>query len=121
MQRLTIPYVKQLRTGVACNIAINRLSEYEDIGYTPEELKLCLDAPNVLYIIGDEIDNEKIHPVYPVDEEQVEFCKGDVYWNCRDEFGDCVELPLSGLHTDYFLTSEEAAEYLNRQSETTRG
>ena len=119
MQRLTIPYVKQLRTGVPYNTAINRLSEYEDIGYTPEELKLCFNAPNVLYIISDKIDNEMVHPVYPVDGEQVEFCKGDVYWNCRDEFDDHVELPLSGLHTDYFLTSEEAMQHLNRQSETT--
>ena len=48
MQRLTIPYVKQLRTGVPCNTAINRLSEYEDIGYTPEELKLCFNTPNLV-------------------------------------------------------------------------
>ena len=32
---------------------------------------------------SDKIDNEMVHPVYPVDGEQVEFCKGDVYWNCR--------------------------------------
>lgn len=38
------------------------------------------------------------------------FSKGNVWWNCRDDFGDYVEVPLDGLHTDYFLTFEEASD-----------
>ena len=88
--------------------AVEKLAAYEDIGYTPEELKLCFDPPEVLYEIGNEIDGERVHPIYPVDGEQIEFAKGDVYWNCRDSFGDCVEIPLGGLHKEYFLDREEA-------------
>ncbi len=85
-----------------------KLATYEDLGYTPEELKLCFDPPEVLYEIGNETDGEKVHPIYPIDGEQIEFVKGDVYWRCRDDFGDYVEIPLSGLHEEYFLYNEEA-------------
>lgn len=85
-----------------------KLKDYEDLGYTPEELKLCFDPPEVLYEIGNETDEEKVHPIYPVDGEQIEYSKGEVYWNCRDGFGDYVEMPLSGLHKEYFLNDEEA-------------
>ena len=85
-----------------------KLKDYEDLGYTPEELKLCFDPPEVLYEIGNETDEEKVHPIYPVDGEQIEYSKGEVYWNCRDGFGDYVEMPLSGLHKEYFLNYEEA-------------
>lgn len=90
----------------------NALGHYEDLGYTAEELKLCFNPPNVLYIIGSETDGERVQPIYPVDSEQVEFASGDVYWNCRDAFGDYVEIPLGGLHKEYFLTSEEAYIHL---------
>lgn len=90
----------------------NALGHYEDLGYTAEELKLCFNPPNVLYIIGSETDGERIQPIYPVDCEQVEFSNGNVYWNCRDTFGDYVEIPLEGLHEEYFLTSEEAHVHL---------
>ena len=89
-------------------IALKRLADYEDLGYTPEELKLSFDPPEVLYEIGNETDEEKVHPIYPVDGEQIEYSKGEVYWNCRDEEGDVVEIPLSGLHEDYFLSREDA-------------
>lgn len=85
-----------------------KLKDYEDLGYTPEELKLCFDSPKVLYEIRNETDEEKVHPIYPVDGEQIEYSKGEVYWNCRDGFGDYVEMPLSGLHKEYFLNYEEA-------------
>ena len=85
-----------------------KLKDYEDLGYTPEELKLCFDPPEVLYEIGNETDEEKVHPIYPFDGEQIEYSKGEVYWNCRDGFGDYVEMPLSGLHKEYFLNYEEA-------------
>ena len=85
-----------------------KLKDYEDLGYTPEELKLCFDPPEILYKIGNETDGERVYPIYPVDGQQVEFFKGNVYWNCRDDFGDVIEIPLSGLHEEYFLTSEEA-------------
>ena len=61
----------------------------------------------MLYITN-EIDEKKVHPIYPVDGNQIEFSHGNVYWNCRDEFGDYVELPLEGLHEEYFLTRQEA-------------
>lgn len=64
-----------------------KLKDYEDLGYTPEELKLCFDSPKVLYEIRNETDEEKVHPIYPVDGEQIEYSKGEVYWNCRDCFG----------------------------------
>lgn len=89
-------------------IALKRLADYEDLGYTPEELKLSFDPPEVLYEIENETDEEKVHPIYPVDGEQIEYSKGEVYWNCRDEEGDVVEIPLSGLHEDYFLSREDA-------------
>ena len=88
--------------------AMEKLAAYEDLGYTPEELKLCFDPPEILYKIGNETDGERVYPIYPVDGQQVEFFKGNVYWNCRDDFGDVIEIPLSGLHEEYFLTSEEA-------------
>lgn len=69
---------------------------------------MCFDPPEVLYEIGNETDEEKVHPIYPVDGEQIEYSKGEVYWNCRDCFGDYVEMPLSGLHKEYFLNYEEA-------------
>ena len=94
-----------------------KLKDYEDLGYTPEELKLCFDPPEVLYEIGSEIDGEKVHPIYPVDGEQIEYSKGEVYWNCRDGFGDCVEMSLSGLHKEYFLNYEEAEAKLKELEE----
>lgn len=94
-------------------LLLEALGKYEDLGYTPEELRLCFNPPEVLYIIGDETDGEKVHPVYPVDGEQVEFANGNVYWNCRDDFDDYVELPLEGLNEKYFLSSEEAHTHLN--------
>ena len=36
-----------------------KLKDYEDLGYTLEELKLCFDPPEVLYEIGNETDEEK--------------------------------------------------------------
>ncbi len=97
-------------------IALEKLAAYEDLGYTPEELKLCFDPPEVLYKIGYETDGERVQPIYPVDGEQIEFAKGDVYWNCRDSFGDCVEIPLGGLHKEYFLDSDEAEAKLAEMS-----
>lgn len=94
-----------------------KLKDYEDLGYTPEELKLCFDPPEVLYEIGSEIDGEKVHPIYPVDGEQIEYFKGEVYWNCRDSFGDYVEMSLSGLHKEYFLNYEEAKAKLKEMEE----
>ena len=94
-----------------------KLAAYEDLGYTPEELKLCFDPPEVLYEIGNETDGERVHPIYPVDGEQIEFAKGDAYWNCRDSFGDCVEIPLGGLHKEYFLDSDEAEAQLKEMQD----
>lgn len=96
---------------------LKKLKDYEDLGYTPEELKLCFDPPKVLYEIGSEIDGEKVHPIYPVDGEQIEYFKGEVYWNCRDGFGDYVEMSLSGLHKEYFLNYEEAKAKLKEMEE----
>ena len=94
-----------------------KLKDYEDLGYTPEELKLCFDPPEVLSEIGNETDEAKVHPIYPVDGEQIEYSKGEVYWNCRDGFGDYVEMPLSGLHKEYFLNYEEAEAKLKEMGE----
>jgi len=94
-------------------VAIRKLAEYEELGYTAEELKLSFNPPSVLYIIGEEYDETVIHPIYPVDGEQIEFSNGNVYWNCRDIFDDYIELPLEGLHTEYFLTYEEGYNYLS--------
>lgn len=94
-------------------LLLESLGKYEDLGYTAEELKLCFNPPNILYVIGNESDGERVHPIYPVDGEQVEFANGNVYWNCRDDFDDCVELPLDGLNENYFLSYEEAHDYLN--------
>lgn len=88
-------------------MAIEKLAAYEDLGYTPEELKLCFDPPEILYEFGPEIDGERVHPIYPVDGQQVEFLKGNVYWNCINDFGNVIKIPLSGLHEEYFLTREE--------------
>lgn len=88
--------------------AIEKLATYEDLGYTPEELKLCFNPPERIYQIGNEVDGSRIHTLYPVDAEEIEFFGGDVYWNCRDNFGDVAEIPLGGLHVDYFLSREEA-------------
>ena len=96
---------------------LKKLKNYDDLGYTPEELKLCFDPPEVLYEIGNETDEEKVHPIYPVDGEQIEYSKGEVYWNCRDGFGDYVEMPLSGLHKEYFLNYEEAEAKLKEMEE----
>lgn len=95
--------------------AFSKLAEYEDLGYTPEELRLSFNPPNVLYII--DCDKE-ILPVYPVDREQLSFSKGNVWWNCRDsEFGDYHDISLAGLHKDYFLTNEEAFAALQAMQE----
>lgn len=87
-------------------IALKRLADYEDLGYTPEELRLCFDPPEVLYELGGG-RKTRVRPIYPVEGEQIEYIKGEVYWNCRDEEGDAVEIPLSGLHEDYFLSKED--------------
>lgn len=110
MDRLTISGTKEAKNDVTIKQMMDRLSDYEDLGYTPEELRICFSPPDVLYVIGEEYDGTKIHPAYPVDGEQLEFSKGNVWWNCRDDFGDYVEVPLDGLHTDYFLTFEEASD-----------
>ena len=98
-------------------MAIAKLAAYEDLGYTPEELKLCFDPPEVLYEIRNETEGERVHPIYPVGGEQIEFAKGDVYWNCRDSFGDYVEIPLGGLHKEYFLDKAEAETKLMKEME----
>lgn len=118
MERLTVPDTPiegGLRRAIIDTRAVKEdamkfywaLKKYEDLGYTPEELQLCFNPPEVLYITN-EIDEKKVHPIYPVDGNQIEFSHGNVYWNCRDEFGDYVELPLEGLHEEYFLTRQEA-------------
>lgn len=87
-----------------------RLKDYEDLGYTPEELKVCfVGTPEVLYAIdNNREEGEKVYPIYPVDGQQIEYDKSGIYWNCRDDYGDYVTLPLSGLHYDYFVDREEA-------------
>ena len=92
--------------------AIEKLATYEDLGYTPEELKLCFNPPERIYQIGNEVDGSRIYTLYPVDAEEIEIIGGDVYWNCRDNFGDVAEIPLGGLHEDYFLSHEEAGAKL---------
>jgi hypothetical protein len=91
---------------------IDKLAKYENLGYTPEELQLCLNPPEVMYIIGEETDGEKVRPIYPVDAEQIEIVNSNVYWNCRDNFGDRVEIPLNGLGSEYFLSVPEAVKAL---------
>lgn len=87
-----------------------KLKDYENLGYTPEELKVCFtDIPDVLYAIDDNRDDdEKVYPIYPVDGQQIEYDKSGIYWNCKDDFGDYVIVPLSGLHCDYFVDRDEA-------------
>lgn len=93
---------------------IDKLADYEDLGYTPEELKVCfVDTPEVLYAIDNNgEEDEKVYPIYPVDGQQIEYGKNGIYWNCRDDYGDYVTLPLSGLHYDYFVDRDEAEEKL---------
>lgn len=98
-------------------IVLDKLGAYEDLGYTPEELKLCFNPPERIYEIGDEVDGSRIHTLYPVDAEEIEIICGDVYWNCRDNFGDVAEIPLGGLHEDYFLSFEEAKAKLKEMEE----
>lgn len=87
-----------------------RLKDYEDLGYTPEELKVCfVGTPEVLYAIdNNREEGEKVYPIYPVDGQQIEYDKSGIYWNCRDDYGEYVTLPLSGLHYDYFVDRDEA-------------
>ena len=86
------------------------MKDYEDLGYTPEELKVCfVDTPEVLYAIdNNREEDEKVYPIYPVDGQQIEYDKSGIYWNCRDNYGDDVILPLNGLHYDYFVDRDEA-------------
>ena len=86
-----------------------KLKDYENLGYTPEELKVCFtDIPDVLYAIDDNRDDdEKVYPIYPVDGQQIEYDKSGIYWNCKDDFADYVTMPLSGLHSEYFVDREE--------------
>lgn len=86
------------------------LKKYEDLGYTPEELKVCfVDIPEVLYAIdNNREEDEKVYPIYPVDGQQIEYDKSGIYWNCQDDYGDYITLPLSGLHYDYFVDRDEA-------------
>lgn len=93
---------------------LKELKEYRAINYTPEELQLCFNPPEILYVIN-EIDEKKVHLIYLLDGEQIKLSFGNVYWNCKDESGNCIELPLEGLHEEYFLTREEAAIQLDRQ------
>ena len=86
-----------------------KLKEYEDLGYTPEELKVCFaDIPEALYAIDNREEDEKVYPIYPVDGQQIEYDKSGIYWHCQDNYGDYVTLPLSGLHYDYFVDRDEA-------------
>lgn len=89
---------------------LRKLKDYEDLGYTPEELKVCfVGTPEVLYAIdNNREEGEKVYPIYPVDGQQIEYDKSGIYWNCRDDYGDYVTLPLSGLHYDYFVDRDEA-------------
>lgn len=90
------------------------LKNYEDLGYTPEELKVCfVDVPEALYAIdNNRKEDEKVYPIYPVDGQQIEYDKSGIYWNCKDDYGDYVTLPLSGLHYDYFVDRDEAESSL---------
>ena len=89
---------------------LRKLKDYEDLGYTPEELKVCfVGTPEVLYAIdNNREEGEKVYPIYPVDGKQIEYDKSGIYWNCRDDYGDYVTLPFSGLHYDYFVDRDEA-------------
>lgn len=88
------------------------LNEYEEIGYTAEELKLCFNPPEKLYIKLGKWGAPKAVELYTVRGEEVEFANGDVYWNCRNVLGDYIQVPLDGLHTGYFLTEEEALNFI---------
>lgn len=112
-----LPYYKRLAayedTGFTPEQVVEmakELAEYKKFGYTPEELQICFKPPEEIWILDDGSEGEptNIYRVYPVDGEQIMFCNGDVYWNCRDEYGDYHEIPLSGLNEEYFLTKEEA-------------
>ncbi len=113
MERLTIKTkdgYERRSAKVKNQQLIDKLAEYEDLGYTPEELKVCfVDSPEVLYAIdNNREEDEKVYPIYPVDGQQIEYGKSGIYWNCRDDYGDDVTLPLSGLHYDYFVDRDEA-------------
>lgn len=60
MDRLTISGTKEAKNDVTIKQIVDRLSDYEDLGYTPEELRICFSPPDVLYAIGEEYDGTKI-------------------------------------------------------------
>lgn len=93
--------------------ALKRLSDYEDLGYTPDEIKLVMNPPEEIWLIDgwDNDREEPIYPVFPVGGEQLILCDGFLF-NCQDEFGDYQEVPVAGLGTEYFITIEEAIEKL---------
>ena len=72
MERLTVPDTPiegGLRRAIIDTRAVKEdamkfywaLKKYEDLGYTPEELQLCFNPPEVLYITN-EIDEKKCIP-----------------------------------------------------------
>lgn len=106
--------------NVSKHQVIHKLGSYEDSGYTPEELLLCSNPPEVLYVVKKRKGfEEEISPVYPLARMPLTFVRasstewnGIIYWNCEDDFHNSVIFPLMGLDKAYFFSREEAVEYI---------
>ncbi len=102
----------EVKKGVSSSQVIHALGRYEDSGYTPDELLLCSTPPEVLYVIKKEATNGKIVSIFPLHYRPLMFENGNICWNCKDPFNNTTLIPLIGLNVDYFLTYEEADEYI---------
>lgn len=85
-------------------LAVDKFTEYEDLGFTPEELKLILNPPEEIYVIDESTVKE-----YVIDEDMVISIAGkNTFWNCHDTYENYIEQSVSGLHEDYFTDKAEA-------------
>lgn len=108
----------EVKKGVSNSRVIHTLGRYEDSGFTPDELLLFLNPPKVLYI--KDATEGKIIPIFPLDVRPLIIEHGNICWNCKAKFNDIAIIPLMGLNVDYFLTYEEADEYI-RANQSSNG
>jgi hypothetical protein len=95
---------------------IDKLKQYEDVGFTPDEIHLLVNPPEEIYII--EYDEDKKPSIVELDiceEMCVQLARKDTFWNCTDKFGEANEVSVSGLGEDYFLSYEEAKKRLEER------
>lgn len=105
--------------------AVKKLAQYEDIGFTPEELNLFFDPPEQIYIIDfpeddDETDETLIVRKLNIETESMDYYEDEheiltPYWKCTDEYVGDYTVRVAGLGEKYWLIREEAEMELERR------